>query len=107
MKVYEELNLKDCCEIYVNHNIECLKRETTYDLNKATERNHIIEGLLIALEDIDNVIALIKASDSSEDARIKLMKKYNLSEIEAKAILAMRLSSLAHLEKIELENEHK
>ena len=106
-KVPKELNLKDCCEIYVNHNIECLKRETTYDLNKATERNHIIEGLLVALEDIDNVIALIKASDSSEDARIKLMKKYNLSEIQAKAILAMRLSSLAHLEKIELENEHK
>lgn len=106
-KVPKELNLKDCCEIYVNHNIECLKKETTYDLNKATERNHIIEGLLVALEDIDNVIALIKASDSSEDARIKLMKKYNLSEMQAKAILAMRLSSLAHLEKIELENEHK
>ena len=106
-KVPKELNLKDCCEIYVNHNIECLKRETTYDLNKATERNHIIEGLLVALEDIDNIIALIKASDSSEDARIKLIKKYNLSEIQAKAILAMRLSSLAHLEKIELENEHK
>lgn len=106
-KVPTELNLKDCCKIYVDHNIECLKRETTYDLNKATERNHIIEGLLVALEDIDNVIALIKASDNSEDARIKLMKKYNLSEAQAKAILAMRLSSLAHLEKIELENEHK
>lgn len=106
-KVPTELNLKDCCKIYVDHNIECLKKETTYDLNKATERNHIIEGLLVALEDIDNVIALIKASDSSEDARVKLMKKYNLSEMQAKAILAMRLSSLAHLEKIELENEHK
>lgn len=106
-KVPTELNLKDCCKIYVDHNIECLKRETTWDLNKATERNHIIEGLLVALEDIDNVIALIKSSDSSEDARIKLIKKYNLSEVQAKAILAMRLSSLAHLEKIELENEHK
>lgn len=106
-KVPTELNLKDCCKIYVDHNIECLKRETTWDLNKATERNHIIEGLLAALEDIDNVIALIKSSDSSEDARIKLIKKYNLSEVQAKAILAMRLSSLAHLEKIELENEHK
>ena len=106
-KAPTELNLKDCCKIYVDHNIECLKRETTWDLNKATERNHIIEGLLVALEDIDNVIALIKSSDSSEDARIKLIKKYNLSEVQAKAILAMRLSSLAHLEKIELENEHK
>ena len=106
-KIPTELNLRDCCKIYVDHNIECLKRETTWDLNKATERNHIIEGLLVALEDIDNVIALIKSSDSSEDARIKLIKKYNLSEVQAKAILAMRLSSLAHLEKIELENEHK
>lgn len=106
-KIPTELNLKDCCRIYVDHNIECLKRETTYDLNRATERNHIIEGLLVALEDIDNVIALIKASDNSEDARIKLIKKYNLSEVQAKSILAMRLSSLAHLEKIELENEHK
>lgn len=106
-KVPTELNLKDCCKIYVDHNIECLKKETLYDFKKATERNHVIEGLLIALEDIDNVIALIKASDNSEDARNKLMKKYNLSEAQAKAILAMRLSSLAHLEKIELENEHK
>ena len=106
-KVPTELNLKDCCKIYVDHNIECLKREATWDLNKATERNHIIEGLLVALEDIDNVIALIKSSDSSEDTRIKLIKNYNLSEVQAKAILAMRLSSLAHLEKIELENEHK
>ena len=106
-KVPTELNLKDCCKIYVDHNIECLKKETLYDFKKATERNHVIEGLLIALEDIDNVIALIKASDNSEDARSKLMKKYSLSEAQAKAILAMRLSSLAHLEKIELENEHK
>ena len=106
-KVPTELNLKDCCRVYMNHNVECLIKETTWDLNKATERNHIIEGLLIALEDIDNVIALIKASDSSEDARVKLIKKYNLSEVQAKSILAMRLSSLAHLEKIELENEHK
>ena len=106
-KVPTELNLKDCCRVYMNHNVECLIKETTWDLNKATERNHIIEGLLIALEDIDNVIVLIKASDNSEDARVKLIKKYNLSEVQAKSILAMRLSSLAHLEKIELENEHK
>lgn len=106
-KIPKELNLKDCCRIYVEHNIECLIKEVTYDLNKAMERSHIIEGLLVALEDIDNVIALIKVSDSSEGARVKLMKKYNLSEVQAKAILAMRLASLAHLEKLELENEHK
>lgn len=104
-KVPTEMNLAKCCEVYVNHNIECIKRETEYDLNEAKNRLHIVEGLLIALEDIDNVIKLIKESSSSSDAKINLMNKYNLDEIQAKAILAMRLSSLARLEKINLENE--
>lgn len=102
-----ELNLKDCCEIYVNHNIDCLKRELNFDLCKTKDRLHIVEGLLIALEDIDNVIALIKKSSDSTKAKEVLKLKYNLSEIQAKSILAMRLSSLAHMEKIELENEKK
>jgi len=104
-KTPTELNLKQCIEIYLNHNIDCLKREVNFDLTKARERLHIIEGLLIALEDIDNVIQLIKQSDSSAVAKDNLIKKYNLSEVQAKAILAMRLSSLAKLEKIELQNE--
>jgi DNA gyrase subunit A len=102
-----ELNLKDCCKIYVDHNIDCLKKELNFDLHKAEDRLHIIEGLLIALEDIDNVIALIKKSSDSAKAKEALITKYSLSEIQAKSILAMRLSSLAHMEKVELENEKK
>lgn len=102
-----ELNLKDCCKIYVDHNIDCLKKELNFDLHKAEDRLHIIEGLLIALEDIDNVITLIKKSSDSTKAKEALIAKYNLSEIQAKSILAMRLSSLAHMEKVELENEKK
>jgi DNA gyrase subunit A len=106
-KTPTELNLKQCIEIYLNHNKKCLVKELNFDLTKAKDRLHIVEGLLIALEDIDNVIALIKGSDSSIVAKDKLMKKYNLSEVQAKSILAMRLSSLAKLEKLELENEKK
>ena len=102
-----ELNLKQCIKIYLEHNINCLKKELNFDLQKAKDRFHIVEGLLIALEDIDNVISLIKKSENSSTAKDALMKKYNLSEIQAKAILAMRLSSLAKLEKLELENEKK
>lgn len=104
-KVPTEMNLKDCCEVYVNHNIECIVREAKFDLKKAQDRLHIVDGLLKALEDIDNVIALIKKSESSSAAKTALMEKYKFSEEQAKAILAMRLSSLAHLEKIELQNE--
>lgn len=102
-----ELTLADCCKVYVDHNIDCLTKELTFDLQKAKDRLHIVEGLLIALEDIDNVIALIKKSDSASAAQVALMQKYGLSEIQAKSILAMRLSSLAKLEKVELENEKK
>ena len=106
-KTPTELNLKDSIIIYINHNIDCLIKETIFDLNKAKDRLHIVEGLLIALEDIDNVIALIKKSENSTAAKEALIKKYELSEIQAKSILAMRLSSLAKLERIELENEQK
>ena len=104
-KTPTELNLKQCVEIYLNHNINCLIKEIEYDLDKAEARLHIVKGLLIALEDIDNVINLIKASASSESARTKLIEKYKIDDIQAKSILAMRLSSLAKLEKIELEAE--
>lgn len=104
-KTPTELNLKDCISIYIKHNIDCLKKELKFDLYKAKARLHIVEGLLIALEDIDNVIALIKQSANSTKAKESLIAKYNFSESQAKAILAMRLSSLAHLEKVEIENE--
>ena len=102
-----ELGLKDCIKIYVDHNIDCLIKELKFDLDKTYSRLHIVEGLLIALEDIDNVIALIKKSSNSTAAKEALMEKYKLDDTQAKAILAMRLSSLAHMEKIELENEKK
>ena len=100
-----ELNLKQSIEIYVNHNIDCIVREAKFDLKKAEDRLHIVNGLLKALEDIDNIIALIKKSASGAAARDALIEKYGFSEAQAKAILAMRLSSLANLEKVELQNE--
>lgn len=100
-----ELNLKQCIKIYLEHNIKCLIKEINFDLDKMKARLHIVAGLLIALEDIDNVIDLIKKSASSEAAREKLIEKYKVDEIQAKSILAMRLSSLAKLEKVELEAE--
>ena len=106
-KVPTELNLKDCIKIYVDHNIECIVRETQFDLDKATARLEIVNGLLQALEDIDNIIALIKGSENATAAKESLIAKYQFTENQAKAILAMRLSSLAKLEKVELEQEAK
>lgn len=106
-KTPTELNLKDCCNIYVDNALKCLTREKEFDLNKAKARLHIVEGLLKALEDIDNIVALIRKSPSAADAREELIKKYKFSIEQAKAILAMRLSSLANLEKVEIQNEEK
>lgn len=104
-KTPTELNLKDCCKIYVEHNCECIRRETDFDIQKAKDRLNIVEGLLKALEDIDNVIALIKSSESSAKAREALMTKYGFNEEQAKAITDMRLGKLAGLERLEIENE--
>ena len=104
-KTPTELNLKQCCEIYVKHNIECIKREVEFDLAKAKERAHILDGLLRALEDIDNIIALIKKSASAAAARDALIATYEFSEAQARAIVDMKLGKLAGLEKIELQQE--
>ena len=104
-KTPTELNLKQCCKIYVDHNSECIRREATFDIEKANIRLNIVEGLLKALEDIDNVIALIKASESSAKAKDALIAKYNFNEEQAKAIIDMKLGKLAGLERIEIENE--
>lgn len=101
------LTLKDYLDIYVNHNIKCIINETKFDLDKAIDRLEIVNGLLRALEDIDNIIALIKGSENATAAKESLIKKYQFTENQAKAILAMRLSSLAKLEKVELEQEAK
>ena len=99
------LNLKQLLEIYIDHQKDVLLRKTQFDLDKAKAKIHILEGLLKALEDIDNVIALIKASASSAAAKTALMEKYGFSEVQAKAILDMKLAKLAKLEKVEIENE--
>ena len=104
-KTPTELNLKDCCKIYVEHNTDCIRRETNFDLQKCKDKLEIINGLLKALEDIDNIIELIKKSESAAAARVKLQNKYNFSEAQAKAITDMKLGKLAGLEKIELQNE--
>ena len=100
-----ELNLKDCCKIYVEHNTECIRRETEFDIKKAEDRLNIVEGLLKALANIDDIVALIKSSESSAKARIALQEKYGFNEEQAKAITDMRLGKLAGLERIEIENE--
>ena len=100
-----ELNLKDCCKIYVEHNTECIRRETNFDLQKCKDKLEIVDGLLKALEDIDNIIELIKKSESAAAARVQLQAKYQFSEVQAKAITDMKLGKLAGLEKIELQNE--
>ena len=106
-KTPTELNLKQCIEIYLNHNKECLVKELNFDLTKAKARLEIVNGLLKALEDIDNIIALIKASASAAAAKTALMEKYSFTEPQAKAIVDMKLGKLASLEKIELNQEAK
>lgn len=105
-KTPTELNLKDAIKIYVNHNLDCNKREKEFDLRKAQDRKHIVEGLLKALENIDNIIQVIKKSDSTATAVQNLVTKYELSEIQAKAIVDMKLGRLAGLEKMKLEKEN-
>ena len=106
-RVPKLLNLKEVFKIYVAHQIDILVRETQFDLLKSEHRLEIVNGLLIALEDIDNVIKTIKEAKSSADAQIQLAKKYNLSEVQTKAIVDMKLGRIAGLEKIEIQNEQK
>ena len=103
----ELLNLKRLLEIYNEHQKDVLLRKTKFDADKIAHKIHILDGLLIALEDIDNVIALIKKSESAAAAKVALMNQYKLSEDQAKAILDMKLSKLAKLEKVEIQEERK
>lgn len=106
-KTPQLLNLEDYIKIYIEHNISCIQKEYEFDLKKAESRKEIVDGLLIALEHIDNIIALIKKAESSKDAKIKLMEVYSLTERQADAIVNMKLGKLAKLESIELEKEKK
>ena len=99
------LNLKQLLQIYIDHQKDVLLRKTKFEADKIAAKIHILEGLLKALEDIDNIIALIKKSESAAAAKTSLMEKYGFSEAQAKAILDMKLSKLAKLEKVEIEKE--
>ena len=99
------LNIKQLLEIYIDHQKDVLLRKSKFEAEKIAAKIHILEGLLKALEDIDNIIALIKKSESAAAAKASLMAQYGFSEAQAKAILDMKLAKLAKLEKVEIENE--
>ena len=100
------LNLKDILTEFIAHRQVMVRRRTEYDLKKTRERLHILEGLRIALAHLDDIIKLIKKSANKEEAKTQLMKTYRMSEIQALAILAMRLGDLAKLESLEIEQEY-
>lgn len=99
------LGLKDIISKYVDHQKEVIIRRTRYDLTKAEERVHILEGLRIALDNIDEVVRIIRAADSDEEARANLMSRFELDEVQANSILEMRLRRLTGLERGKVENE--
>ena len=101
------LNLKELIHHFVEHRHDVVVRRTTYELRKAEERAHILEGLIIASDNIDEVIALIRASSNAEEAREKLIARFELSEIQAKAIVEMRLRQLTGLEQDKLRSEYE
>ena len=101
------LNLKEVLEEYLKHRVDVLLRRATFELAKAKERAHILEGLMIALSNIDAVIELIKSSKTKEDAKNNLVKKFELSIFQAEAILEIKLHQLAKLEKQRIEDELK
>src|SRR6266568_7356043 len=100
------LSLADMLSHYVTHQITVVVRRTRFELRKAQERAHILEGLLVALDHLDEVIALIRAAESAEAARGQLMERYGLSEIQATAILDMQLRRLAALERRRIQEEY-
>ena len=101
------LNLKQMLEYYLAHQEDVVTRRTKYDLNKARERAHILEGLLKALDNIDEVIRIIRASQNVQIAKQELMDRFELTDVQAQAIVDMRLRALTGLEREKLENEHK
>jgi DNA gyrase subunit A len=100
------LNLAEMIGYYVDHQVDVVTRRSRFDLRKAEERDHIVLGLLIALDNLDEVIKTIRASQDADEARTKLMKKFKLSEIQANHILDMPLRRLTRLARAELEQEH-
>ncbi|MBR5800397.1 MAG: DNA gyrase subunit A [Lachnospiraceae bacterium] len=101
------MNLLDMLNHYIKHQEEVVTRRTKYDLNKAEERDHILQGLLIALDHIDEVIQIIRGSQTTQIAKERLMERFGLTEVQSQAIVDMRLRALTGLEREKLENEHK
>lgn len=103
----EALNLKDLIHYYVEHRHEVVIRRTKFELKKAEDRAHILEGLLIALDNLDEIIEMIRASKTPEEARIGLMERFELTEVQARAILDMRLQKLTGLEREKIKTEYE
>mgnify|MGYP001183425181 FL=1 len=101
------MNLHQMLDCYIAHQEDVVRRRTQYDLNKAEERAHILQGLLIALDHIDEVIRIIRGSANVSDAKNQLMERFGLSDAQAQAIVDMRLRALTGLEREKLENEYK
>ena len=101
------LNLKEMLVQYLNHQKDVVTRRTKYELNKAEERAHIVEGLLIALDNIDEVIKIIRGSENVAEAKLQLMERFGLSDAQSQAIVDMRLRALTGLERNKLEQEYK
>jgi len=101
------LNLKDLLRYFVEHRHQVVVRRTQYELREAEKRAHILEGLLIALDNIDRVIEILRSSDTVETARDRLMQEFNLTDIQARAIVDMRLRSLIGLEREKLQHEYQ
>jgi DNA gyrase subunit A len=101
------LNLAEMVGYYADHQVDVVTRRTQYELRKAEERDHIVQGLLIALQHLDAVIRIIRGSHDADEARTKLMKQFKLTEIQANHILDMPLRRLTRLAREELEQEHK
>ena len=100
------MNLLQMLQYYLKHQEDVVTRRTRYDLNKAEERAHILQGLLIALDNIDEVISIIRGSRTTPDAKQKLQERFGLSEAQSNAIVEMRLRALTGLEREKLENEY-
>ena len=100
------MNLKDILTYYIMHQEEVVTRRTQYDLNKAEERDHILQGLLIALDNIDEVIQIIRSSENTQVAKDRLIERFSLTDVQAQAIVDMRLRALTGLERSKLEQEH-
>ena len=101
------MNLLDMLKYYLAHQEDVVTRRTKYDLNKAEERDHILQGLLIALDHIDEVIQIIRSSKNVAEAKLRLIERFGLTDVQAQAIVDMRLRALTGLERDKLEAEYK